>query len=137
MRPHCLAIGLAGCAVLSAGASVAAPAGDTSLPFVTVERGVRSGVREPLPAGARTPDEWSALWARHAGRPASPPVDFDTEMVVAVFLGTRPTSGYAVEITQVRASGQGIDVTYRERTPPPGSLLRPVLTIPFHIIRIP
>jgi hypothetical protein len=138
MRPRCLAIGLAGCAALNAGAVVSAPAGDSPVPFVTVDHGVRSGVREPLQALVRTPEEWRALWTRHAGRPAPPPpVDFASEMVVAIFLGTRPTSGHAVEITQVRSTGHGIEVTYRERTPPPGTLLRPVLTIPFHIIRMP
>ena len=138
MRPRYLAIWLAGCAVLNAGAVVEAPAGDSLVPFVTVDRGVRSRVREPLQAVIRTPAEWDTLWTRHAGRPASPPpVDFAGEMVIAIFVGTRPTDGYQVDITELRATDQGIEVTYRERTPPPGALVHPVLTAPFHIIRVP
>ena len=108
-----------------------------AVPFTTVDRGVHSGIRETLHAAVRTPAEWEAVWRRHAGGMATPHVDFAAEMVVAVFAGERRTSGYEIEITRVVASAGGLQVTYRERTPPAGALLLPVLTAPFHVIRLP
>src|SRR3989304_4931964 len=89
--------------------------------FVTVARG-----------------EWAGLWARHVGPSAAPPpVDFSAEMVVAVFAGERPTTGYGVDVTQVLSTDRGLQVKYRERTLPAGALVRPVVTATFHIIRLP
>lgn len=126
----CLGASLLVCTVLTSAGAV--------VPFVTVARGARSGVREPLDAVVRTPEAWAALWARHIGASAAPPpLDFATEMIIAIFAGTRPTTGYDVEITRVVATDGGLRVSYRERRPPAGSLVNPALTAPFHIIRLP
>jgi hypothetical protein len=106
--------------------------------FVTVARGSVSRVKQPLETVVRTPDDWAGLWARHVGPSAPPPsVNFAAEMVVAVFAGERPTTGYGLEITQVLSTDRSLQVTYRERTLPAGALVRPVVTAPFHIIRLP
>ncbi len=108
------------------------------VPFVTVARGVHSGVKERLDATVRTTEAWAVLWARHSGASvAPPPVDFSAEMIVAVFAGGRSTSGYEVEITEVVAIDGELRVTYRERRPPGGAIVLPALTSPFHIIRLP
>ncbi len=126
--------GLVGWSVLSAFAQ-----GGPPVSIVTVARGAVSRVKEPLQAVVRTKQEWTALWARHMGPAAAPPpsVDFSLEMVIAVFAGERPTAGYDVEITRVLSTDSGIQVTYRERTPAAGALVRQVVTAPFHIIRLP
>ena len=106
--------------------------------FVTVARGSVSRVKQPLETVARTREEWAGLWARHVGPSAAPPpVDFSAEMVVAVFAGERPTTGYGLEVTQVLSTDRGLQVMYRERTLPAGALVRPVVTAPFHIVRLP
>jgi hypothetical protein len=106
----------------------------------TVASGARSRVTEPLETVARTPADWLALWARHSapGVPP-PPVDFDREMVLAVFLGRRPTSGFQVVITGADEAGpsRSVEVSYREVEPAPGSVRRPVVTMPFHIVAVP
>ncbi len=61
----------------------------------TIATDQMSGINAARQAVARTAAEFDALWRQHApGRPA-PAVDFAKSMVVAVFLGTRPSSGYA------------------------------------------
>ena len=123
--------------LLAASLLVAAGAGGASVSFETVARGVHSRLSEPLQAVIRTPEEWAALWTRHAGVEPPPFVDFTRDMVVAIFAGARPTSGYQVEIAGVRVVDQNIEVTYRERTPPAGAPRRPVVTAPFDVIRLP
>jgi hypothetical protein len=103
---------------------------------VTLARGDHSGIDEPRQLVVRTLEAWRALWREHAGGAEAPAVDFATSMVVAVFLGTRPTSGYQVEIVRVLQEPSGLVVEYRERRPPPGAVTLQVLTTPFHIARI-
>ena len=57
-----------------------------------------SFVDTPRQVTVRTGAEWAVAWRAHAGDRPAPVVDFSKEMVVAVFLGTRRTSGYGVEI---------------------------------------
>lgn len=105
--------------------------------FTTVARGTDSQVSEPREAVARSADEWRALWDGHGADPAPPDIDFSRVTVVGIFLGTRPTGGYEVEITRVRSEGAATVVEYRERRPPPDAFLIQALTSPFHLVRIP
>src|SRR5688500_15387378 len=71
-----------------------------------------SNVEEARTAVASTEAEWSALWKSHASDKALPKVDFAKRSVVAVFLGTRPSAGYRVEIIGVRPEGGGVVVEW-------------------------
>ena len=104
--------------------------------FTTVARGTDSQITAPREAIVRSADEWRALWSAHRAE-AAPTVDFSRFMVVGVFLGTRPTSGYAAEIVRVRSEGPVTTIEYREQRPAADSFNLQVLTSPFHVIRIP
>jgi hypothetical protein len=104
--------------------------------FTTIARGTDSQITEPREAVARSADEWGALWSAH-GSDRAQTVDFSRFMVVGVFLGTRPTSGYTVEIVRVRSQGGVTTVEYRERRPAADSFNLQLLTMPFHLVRIP
>lgn len=106
-------------------------------PIQTVARDMMSGIEEPREAVARTAEEWAALWRQHAGQKPAPRVDFATHTVIAVFLGTRPSSGYAVEIVGTRAEGAGLVVQWSERRPEPDTMTAQVLTSPAHIVTVP
>ena len=54
-----------------------------------------------------------------------------------MFLGTRPTAGFSVEIVRVRQEGVALVVEYKETRPAPGSVAAQVLTSPFHIVAVP
>ncbi len=105
------------------------------MPFTTIARGEHSRVDEPREAVARTAAEWSALWKQHAGSVDPPAVDFARSMVVAVFLGSRPTAGYSVEIVRIEQQADAIVVTWRERRPGRDAIVAQVLTQPFDIVR--
>lgn len=103
----------------------------------TIVRDNMSGVEEARQTVARTEAEWSQLWRAHnAGSPV-PKVDFSKRMVVAVFLGTRPSAGYAIEISGTKAAGKTLVVEWREFPPKPGNLSAQVLTSPAHLVTIP
>jgi hypothetical protein len=104
--------------------------------FTSVHRGTQSRIEEPREVTIRTAAEWQTLWNEHAPS-ERPRVDFTKDMVVGVFLGTRPTGGYSVEIVSVEATGEGIVVSYRETQPARDAMLTQALTSPVHLVRIP
>lgn len=106
-------------------------------PVETIVTDMMSQIEEPMQAAARTPAEWAALWRKHAGDATMPKVDFGSRTVVAVFLGTKPSGGYAVEITGTRHDKGATIVEYRERRPERGQVAAQVLTSPAHIAAIP
>jgi hypothetical protein len=103
----------------------------------TIVRDNMSGVEEARQAVAKTQAEWAALWRAHNGAAPAPAVDFSKRTVVAVFLGTRPSAGYSVEVTGTKLDGKTLLVEWREFPPQPGNLSAQVLTSPAHIATIP
>lgn len=105
---------------------------------VPVAQGSQSGIEEPRTVVVRTPAAWRALWKEHS-RSAAPAatVDFRRFMVVGVFLGTRPTAGYAIEIASVSMREDIMLVEYREVSPDAGDITAQVLTSPFQMVRVP
>ena len=99
--------------------------------IVAVAAGVVSGVRDLETVVARTSSEWVALWSRLPLKRTPPTVTFDSTMVVAVFLGARPTAGYGVHIVGTRQEGDTLVVEFTEQSPPPTADNPPVETTPY------
>ena len=109
----------------------------TAVSIHSIDKGAMSRIDGARQAVVRSAAEWSTLWSQHAGERARPEVDFSKEMVVAVFLGTRPTAGFSVEIVGAREEGATLIVSYREARPQPGSVTAQVLTSPYHLVAVP
>jgi hypothetical protein len=107
------------------------------VPMRTVDKGQSSQIDVPKQVSARTADDWARLWTGHAGGRTPPAVDFTKEVVAAVFLGSRPSAGYAVDIVRARQEGVALVVSYKETRPAPDSVAAQVLTSPYHIVAIP
>jgi hypothetical protein len=103
----------------------------------TIEKGDQSNIESPMQSVVRTDAEWSALWRKHAMGREKPNVDFSKEIVVAVFMGSRPNAGFSTTILSTLAVKGVLVVRYRETTPRPGALTAQILTFPYHIVAIP
>ena len=75
------------------------------LKFATVQRGELSGIEERREVVVRTAAEWSALWKQHSPGQKPPAIDFTRSMVAGVFLGSRPSGGFAIDVTSVQRDG--------------------------------
>jgi len=82
------------------------------------------------------PRIWAALWRSLSTSPA-PAVDFARSRVVAVFLGPRPTGGYAVEFMDIAHTPRRVVVKWRERAPEPGQSPPDGATSPYALKVIP
>ena len=116
---------------------VLAAAGQRGDPPRVLDTGARSQIVAAREVVVRTLAEWDALWRSH--QPARPPatVDFSEEMVVGVFLGSKPTPGYGVTIVSASEEGNVLRVRYRETSPPSDAILAQVITFPYQIVAIP
>lgn len=106
-------------------------------PITVIAKEMMSQVESPRQAIARTPAEWEKLWREHSGDPKPPAVDLATRTVVAVFLGSRPSAGYSVEITGTRRDKGALVVQWQERRPAADAILAQVLTSPATFASIP
>ena len=108
------------------------------VPFVIVVEGKVSRVRVPEHLVVRDDGAWLTLWRRHAGPGSGPPplVNFDRDMVIAVFAGQAPDST-VVAVTKIAATPDGLEVRYTVRETRP--LLAGVADdspAPFQIVRL-
>ena len=106
-------------------------------PLKTLDRGTMSEVDSSREVVVRSAPAWRELWRAHAPDRLSPGVDFSTTMVVAVFLGTRSTGGYSVDIARTREERGALVIEYIEGRPGPDAIVAQVLTSPFHIVALP
>jgi hypothetical protein len=79
---------------------------DSDMPFYTIEKGTKSGIKSAERICVREEEEWLTLWRRHrAGSLVSdtaPPVDFEHNMVIAIFQGEGTNDSGFVEIDRVK-----------------------------------
>ena len=106
-------------------------------PLRALDKGDQSNMDDVRQAVVRTAAAWNTLWRQHAPDRPQPKVDFAREMVVGVFMGSRPTAGFAVEIIGMRDEGGMLVVEYRETRPARGLVSAQVITSAYHIVALP
>ena len=104
----------------------------------TIAKGDQSHIDDAKRVLVRTDAEWTKLWQQHAPDHPRPAVDFTREMVVGVFMGSRPSAGFSTEIISATAApGGALIVRYSETMPGAGSVSAQILTFPYHLAAIP
>jgi hypothetical protein len=103
----------------------------------TIEKGDQSHIDEAKQVLVRTDAEWTALWQRHAPDRPRPAVDFSKEMVVGLFMGSRPNAGFGTAVISATAGNGVLIVRYSETFPAPGRVSAQVLTFPYDLVAIP
>ncbi len=103
----------------------------------TIEKGDQSNIDEARKVLVRTDTEWAALWQQHAPNRPRPAIDFGKEMVVGLFMGSRPNAGFSTAVVSATAGNDVLIVRYSETSPAPGRVAAQVLTFPYHLVAIP
>ncbi len=103
-------------------------------------KGHNCGYTEPSRLVIKTGDQWREIWkkvnALRLPRPELPKIDFEKEMVVAIFMGERSSGGYKIEIININKTEKQIVIEVEEEEPPPESLRTMAFTQPYHIVVI-
>ena len=103
----------------------------------TLDQGTQSHVDVARQVVARTDAEWTKLWQEHGGDRTRPVVDFTKDMVVGVFMGSRPTAGFRVEILSAAPMKGALVVRYQEIVPGSDAMTAQVITSAYHLIVVP
>lgn len=112
------------------------------LQFTSVEQGSNSHLTTATTQSCRTHDELNSLWQSHHGN-ADPVLsaldtnDFDSNMVVFVSLGDKPTGGYGIEVESVTEDESEIVLTCLTSNPSPFDMLTMAITQPYEILTVP
>lgn len=116
------------------------PFTEHQITFETISKGYYSGhvARKDyvIVEGTEWRKLWNVVYANTSEPPALPSVDFNTEMVIAVFQGGKGSSGYAIEVTSILEKPSSLEVAVKEYSPGKESIVLPALTAPFHIIKV-
>lgn len=138
MKPWLMvaALGLAGCQ----GPAAVSPGGVqtvTQLAFTQIEAGGFSLMAQQGGHVLRSGSDWQkhVIDAKGADTKA-PDVDFDKEMVVAVYAGEKPSGGYTVAVQQIERHVS--EIVVRAKVTAPGSDLGTitVLTYPYQWVKL-
>ena len=103
----------------------------------TIEKGDQSNIDDAKQVLVRTEAEWTKLWQQHNADRPRPAVDFSKEMVVGVFMGSRPNAGFSTAVISATAGNGTLIVRYKETKPGPSSVSAQILTFPYHLVAIP
>lgn len=80
--------------------------------------------------------EWIDLWNLLGYSLLPSLIDFNKEMVIAVFQGEKSTGGYSIEINRITEKENEIEVSVLETSPGPGCMVTKALTSPYHIVKL-
>jgi hypothetical protein len=135
-RARHLLVGFTLMGLMALAAGPAPGAESNSVSFTVVAQGKTSAIREPSQVVIRDQAAWAALWRRHTGSTdaAPPAVDFDREMVIAIFAGEGSAS-QAISIGRIAHRGLTLMVWYTVRDTRPPADGDTVKTTAFEIIK--
>jgi len=109
------------------------------VPFKSITKGSYSQLSLAKELVIRDSKEWQHVWLAHTGDPGKrpPAINFRSEMVMAFFLGQRPTGGYDIQIKRIRVTENHLLVNLEVKRPDPGGTTSMALTQTHTIIKLP
>ncbi len=112
---------------------------DNTVYYTLLSTGVQSGIKQPGEIVITNQQQLDSIWALHydylENNPEPPDIDFEEEVVVGMFLGEKPTTGYWLRFDSVYRDKKDIIVaaTTNEKIDESRAVLQ-VLTYPHFFI---
>ena len=106
------------------------------VPFTALAEGAQSEVSARVNYLITTPEELAELWKLLKEPPPPPTVDFDKNVVAAIFAGEVPTAGYSITVAEVRDTADRM-VKVELTKPGEGCVLAQSVAAPYQIIELP
>lgn len=111
-----------------------------TLAFETIDQGDYSGYTKKDFLVIKTMEEWQKVWSIHASAklplPELPVIDFNNQMLIAVFAGEYSSGGYSIRIDNVDKTKKVILVTIVQAKPERNAITGRALTQPYQIVQI-
>jgi hypothetical protein len=107
--------------------------------FTTIDSGDQSGYYEEDYFVVRTEDEWVDVWKKHSAPQmisSCPEISFQNYMVICVFMGKQPTTGYDITIESIYKNDGEVYVEVCKWFPKEDMLVGQALTYPYILASI-
>jgi hypothetical protein len=108
--------------------------------YEIIQQGTYSGKKDATAQVISTKSAWEQLWKQHVSvlvpQPPVPEIDFETQVVVAIFSGEKNSGGYATVIKSVSAELNDVVVKYKLTEPQPNSFTIQAITQPYVMLRM-
>ncbi len=118
--------------------------GKAEIKFTTLIQHSQSAHEQKKNYAIRSQAEWQKLWQQmqpEAFLPKSTRVDslmskidFNQQMIIAVFQGQKPSGGYGIVINKLQRDNKQIEVFIEEKSPGADCFTTQALTYPYHVI---
>jgi hypothetical protein len=110
-----------------------------SVNYQTFQSGVRSNITAQSLIEIPSEADFQTYWSRSTGQPPSTAprgVDWLRQKLIAVHLGTRPTGGYSVMVTNIERAGPVANVFALETKPAPRQVVDKSPTSPYALVTV-
>jgi hypothetical protein len=111
------------------------------VPFEVIHSGVYSSITDKREVVVKNNDDYQKLmdelYSNLDQRPTIPEVDFNKNYVAAVFMGTRNTGGYSINVDKVIRRTNDLTVSVYETSPGKSCVVTESITYPYEIAKIP
>ena len=108
---------------------------------VTILQSAYSGLATERRQVVRSQASFDSVWASatnpFTGLDTIPAIDFDTQQVLVLAMGWRPTGGYMIEAGDVATSSDTLYAVVRELSPGVGCITTQALTRPVAMVAVP
>lgn len=111
------------------------------VPFQIVDRGVNSGSSEEGVKVLRTSrafeESMESILGSEKTQRLLKQVDWDTEQIVLIFAGEKPTGGFSVDVRRIVAvDRQRLEIEAKLKKPAPGQMVTMALTTPYTMLKM-
>lgn len=110
-----------------------------NIAYENITRGNYSNISRARQLIIMDKHDWLSFWRIHSGNQKlrRPRINFDRDMVIAVFAGQQPSDGYGLEVESVSKKDEIITVEFSFHVPPDNAAVSLTPTQPYIIIKIP
>jgi hypothetical protein len=107
-------------------------------PFKQIERGGFSRIREQRVFVIKSAEDYQAYNKTFGREPPAPKVDWHKNQIVAVHIGSAPSTGYGVVVWRIVKTGPTtVNLEVLRTTPPPGTMQAMHITYPYVLVTTP
>ena len=99
--------------------------------------GLRDPARLVIRDARRFAEVWREAYAGYQPAPAVPEVDFTRQLIIVVAMGEQRSGGYAIDVTEVSATGGKLVVQVKSAVPGSSCATHDALTQPIDIVKVP
>ena len=107
-----------------------------SVKFKILSQGQHSNISFPNQFVFRNLQQWKQSWSIHGGGNTStlPTVNFENDIVIAIFAGQQPSGGYLVGVSNIMRKNENLFLTITFKEPKPNENVSLAHTQPFIFI---